>query len=205
MRRFWTRERRFMRTTGPRPGAPEARTDFVSGLAGHVRETRRTVPSARLRFAFAGALTLLLLGSLAGFGGVGLAAAPFKVPIKVMKAQIWKTYHQHARARRAAYTPANDEYEGQCGRQRREHERALHAHQGQENTALSRHETTANHSNLTSQQRAAHYQQEQHALQSHHDQEEQHLQDEEDSCDHHGGGGGGNGGGNGGGGGGGNH
>lgn len=184
MRRFWTRQPRFRRTTGPRAGAPEARTDFVSALVEHVRETRRTAPSLRLRFAFAGALTLLLLGSLAGFGGVGMAAAPIKAPVQMVKAaKIWVQYGSQGKATRVAFTPAKDQYDDdECKKKRKDDDRAAGAHQRQENGALSKHQTAADHSKLTPKQREAHYAQEQQALRAHQKGEDNDRDKKEKDC-----------------------
>ena len=200
MRGFWTGRRRF--GSGPRPGAPEARVDFVRGLAEHVSESRRNTQSVRFRLAFAGVLSLMLLASLAAFGGVSSAATGFMAhPIKAVKASVmWQAKAMKTKARQngATYSPADHEYDNECHRRHDDHERGLHRHHNDEDSALAGHQTDRNHPNMTRAQRNAHYANENQALARHQNGENDNENDDERECHrhgdhdhgHHGGGGG---------------
>ena len=140
MRGFWTERRRFRGVSGPRPGAPEARVDFVRGLAEDVRESRRNTQSVRFRLAFAGVLSLMMLASLAAFGGVGSAATGFvSHPLRAVKSSsVWqakvksytlkfKSVGSSRAANRAVYSPMHDQYDDDddCERRHHDHEREI--------------------------------------------------------------------------------
>ena len=61
----------------------EPREEFVRTLAARVPSRSR--PAGALRAAVATGLTVVMIGSVAGFGGVGYAAAPAKQVAKVVK------------------------------------------------------------------------------------------------------------------------
>lgn len=200
MRRFWQwRGGSFGLGREPRAEAPEAPREFVRNLAAHVHEARQSTRGSRLRLAFAGALSLVLLVALAGFGGVGYASDGFKSTWKkVVSAKIvGKTKiagNKQSRSRKARYSPAHGQYERECRRRVHELERALHEHQRGENRAnhehqrqerrdldahqraerqaLDAHQTDANHPGMTRRQRQQHYQDENETLRNH-----QHAED----------------------------
>ena len=81
MRGFWKREHGLEAEL--RAYRSEPREEFVRTLAARVpASSRRT---GALRAAVAAGLTVAMLGSVAGFGGVGYAAAPAKQVAKVVK------------------------------------------------------------------------------------------------------------------------
>jgi hypothetical protein len=55
-----------------RRNRPEPKREFVRALTAEMRRHER--PRGSLRLAFAGALTIVMLGALAAFGGIGYAA-----------------------------------------------------------------------------------------------------------------------------------
>ena len=81
MRSFWKREQGLEAEL--RAFRPEPRDELVRTLAARVPDrSRRT---GALRSVAAVGLTVAMLGSVAGFGGVGYAAAPAKQVAKVVK------------------------------------------------------------------------------------------------------------------------
>ena len=81
MKGFWKREEGMEAEL--RAYRSEPRDEFVRTLAARVPDrSRRT---GALRAAVATGLTVAMLGSVAGFGGVGYAAAPAKQVAKVVK------------------------------------------------------------------------------------------------------------------------
>ncbi len=81
MRSLWNRERGLENEL--RANRPQPRDEFVRTLAARVPARRRA--SGALRVALAAALTVVMLASVAGFGGVGYAAAPAKQVAKIVK------------------------------------------------------------------------------------------------------------------------
>ena len=76
---MWNR-RRFLRRESELEGAlrasrPEAREEFVEGVSRRVLEGRPRQRVAWSRLAFAGAVSTLILGSFASFGGFGHAVS----------------------------------------------------------------------------------------------------------------------------------
>jgi hypothetical protein len=81
--RPWRRERGLDHEL--RANRPEPRPDFVQSLAERVREDRRrSWFGARPRLAFAGALTVVMLAVVGGFGGFGYAATAAKQAAKAV-------------------------------------------------------------------------------------------------------------------------
>ena len=81
MKGFWKREQGLEAEL--RAYRPEPREELVQALAARVPgRNRRT---GALRSVAAVGLTVAMLGSVAGFGGVGYAAAPAKQVAKVVK------------------------------------------------------------------------------------------------------------------------
>jgi hypothetical protein len=69
-----------------RANRPELSTDFVDALSKHVgAQVRRSGLYAWSRACFAGALTVLVLGAFASFGGLGYAASGTKEAVKAVK------------------------------------------------------------------------------------------------------------------------
>lgn len=196
MRGFWTGRRRFGRVSGPRPGAPEARVDFVRGLTEYVSESRRNTQSVRFRLAFAGVLSLMLLGSLAAFGGVSSAATGFMGhPAKALKASLmWhakglsNNAKQNGAARQngAVYSPSNHQYDDDddCQRGHDDRERRNGRHHQNEDRALAAHQTQANHRNMNRAQRDTHFRAENLSLDRHQNSEDDDEDDEDDRCEH---------------------
>ena len=81
MRGFWKREQGLEAEL--RAYRPEPRDELVRTLAARVPDTSRR--TGALRTVAAVGLTVAMLGSVAGFGGVGYAAAPAKQVAKVVK------------------------------------------------------------------------------------------------------------------------
>jgi hypothetical protein len=74
--RYWRRRREpFDLEAELRAGRPEPSPDFVHQLEAHVRDSGRTRVAGALRVAFVGALTAVMLLSLASVGGVGYASS----------------------------------------------------------------------------------------------------------------------------------
>ena len=64
----------------------EPRPDFVRELAGHVRETRRRMPTATRRVASALVAVVVMAVPFAAFGGIGLAANAAKSAVQAVTA-----------------------------------------------------------------------------------------------------------------------
>lgn len=85
MRRIWPRrEDEFTREV--RANQPELRDEFVRSLTKRIEASgRRTHLYAASRLAFAGAITVLALGTLASFGGLGYAASGTRTAVTAVK------------------------------------------------------------------------------------------------------------------------
>jgi hypothetical protein len=83
MAKFWSRSSRLEHRL--REERPAPRDEFVSMLSERVRESR-PAPRARMRVAFAGALTMSMLMVLAAFGGMGYAASGVKRAVTAVAA-----------------------------------------------------------------------------------------------------------------------
>ncbi len=76
MTKFWKRKLDGIDVEAElRAARPQARSEFVAALAAHVREERVRGRGGSFRLAFAGALTVAMLTSLAAVGGLGYAAS----------------------------------------------------------------------------------------------------------------------------------
>ena len=92
MSRFWNGKRDPVEKA-LRAARPEARDELVARLAGRVAASR---PARRWsRVAFAGAMTVFMLGSFASVGGLGYAASSARVAVKSIT-RIAKPVKQHA-------------------------------------------------------------------------------------------------------------
>ncbi len=104
MKRHWLRrEDRLAREL--RANRPEPSDEFVRVLAQRLDGGRKRLYAAS-RFSFAAALTVLVLGSLASFGGVGYAASGTSEAFTSVK-QIVKSSRPHV----VRQTAAQDQYE----------------------------------------------------------------------------------------------
>ena len=104
MKRHWLRrEDRLAREL--RANRPEFSDEFVRVLAQRLDGGRKRLYAAS-RFSFAAALTVLVLGSLASFGGVGYAASGTSEAFTSVK-QIVKSSRPHV----VRQTAAQDQYE----------------------------------------------------------------------------------------------
>jgi hypothetical protein len=72
--RFWKRESGDLEAM-LRSSRPEPSGDFVTGLADRIRASRPRPRLDRVRIAFAGGLSLMVLAALASVGAVGYATA----------------------------------------------------------------------------------------------------------------------------------
>jgi hypothetical protein len=99
---FWSRRRSLDLEAELRSKKPEPRSEFVRSLAEHVRPER---PTARVRVALAGALSVALLAALAPVGALGSAGSAAK-GIANAAARVLAT---HARPV-ARHTPAANQY-----------------------------------------------------------------------------------------------
>jgi hypothetical protein len=99
---FWSRRRSLDLEAELRRNKPEPRSEFVTSLAEHVRTNR---PTARVRVALAGALSVALLAALAPVGALGSAGSAAK-GIANAAARVLET---HARPV-AQRTPAASQY-----------------------------------------------------------------------------------------------
>jgi hypothetical protein len=85
MRGFWRREPQSLETE-LRANRPQPSTDLVRSLSLRIEDDRRRARLYRLsRLSFAGALTVLMLGTLGAFGGLGYAASGTKSVANVVK------------------------------------------------------------------------------------------------------------------------
>lgn len=85
MRGFWRREPQGLEAE-LRANRPEPSTDLVRSLSAKIEDDRRRTRLYGLsRVAFAGGLTVLMLGSLGAFGGLGYAASGTKSVVNVVK------------------------------------------------------------------------------------------------------------------------
>ena len=75
MKPFWSKRRSLDLEAELRSTKPEPRSEFVTSLSKHVRTER---PSARIRIALAGALSVALLAALAPVGALGSAGSAVK-------------------------------------------------------------------------------------------------------------------------------
>jgi len=74
--RYWRRRHEpFDLEAELKAGRPEPSPDFVRRLEAEVRDSGRTRVGGRLRVAFVGAATAVMLIALSGVGGVGYAAS----------------------------------------------------------------------------------------------------------------------------------
>ena len=85
---------------------PEAREEFVEGVAAKVRAQRH--PSARPRLTLAFALSLALLVSFVAFGGVGAASSALHSSTSAVKSAVGKA--PKSRGSKAPSTPAKHQY-----------------------------------------------------------------------------------------------
>jgi len=99
---FWSRHKSLGLEAELRKNKPEPRSEFVTSLAKHVRTER---PTARVRLALAGALSVALLAALAPVGALGSAGSAAK-GIANTAARVLET---HARPV-AQHTPAANQY-----------------------------------------------------------------------------------------------
>ena len=81
MRSFWNRERGLEAEL--RANRPQPRDEFVRTLAERVPARRRSTGAVRVAMAMA--LSLVMLASVIGFGGVGYAAGPVTRAASVVK------------------------------------------------------------------------------------------------------------------------
>ena len=102
MKPFWSRRRSLDLEAELRRNKPEPRSEFVTSLAKHVRPER---PTARVRIALAGALSVALLAALAPVGSLGSAGTAAK-GIANAATRVLAT---HARPV-ARHTPAASQY-----------------------------------------------------------------------------------------------
>ena len=107
MRKFWGSERDPVEGA-LRDGRPEPRDELVAALGDRVASA--SVPSARRwsRTAFAGALTVFMIGTFASFGGVGYAAAGAEKTATTVKQIVAPAKKERARASQSA---AQNQYE----------------------------------------------------------------------------------------------
>jgi hypothetical protein len=85
MRGFWRREPQGLETE-LRANRPEPSADLVRSLSHRIEDDRRRARLYRFsRLSFAGALTVLMLGTLGAFGGLGYAASGTKSVANVVK------------------------------------------------------------------------------------------------------------------------
>jgi hypothetical protein len=73
--RYWRRRHELDLEAELKASRPQPSPDFVHRLETEVRESGRTRVGGRVRVAFVGALTAVMLMALAGVGGVGYAAS----------------------------------------------------------------------------------------------------------------------------------
>jgi hypothetical protein len=104
--KFWKREQDPVEGA-LRAGRPEAREELVARLADRVAASR---PMRRWsRVAFAGAMTVFMLGTFASFGGIGYAASSAKEAAKGIT-RIAKPAKQTKLAVRTTKSSAQDQY-----------------------------------------------------------------------------------------------
>jgi hypothetical protein len=85
MRGFWRRELQGLEAE-LRANRPEPSTDLVRSLSSRIEDDlRRTRLYSLSRLSFAGALTVLMLGTLGAFGGLSYAASGTKSVVNVVK------------------------------------------------------------------------------------------------------------------------
>ena len=106
MRRLWKRQRDPVEDM-LRTGRPEAREDLVALLAVRTEEVDRARRTSRI--AFAGALTVFMVGSFASFGGLGYAAASAGETAKAVT-RIVKLEKQDSLKVRGTKSAAQDQY-----------------------------------------------------------------------------------------------
>jgi len=108
LKRFWPRrEDEFAREV--RANGPELRGEFVRSLTKRVEASgRRTRLYAASRLAFASAITVLALGTLASFGGLGYAASGTRTAVTAVKRVV-----APAKPTRVNRSAAQDQYQPQ--------------------------------------------------------------------------------------------
>jgi len=99
---FWSRRRSLDLEAELLKNKPEPRSEFVTSLAKHVRTER---PTARVRIALAGALSVALLAALAPVGALGSAGSA----VKGLTNAATRVLATHARPV-AQNTPAANQY-----------------------------------------------------------------------------------------------
>jgi len=88
---------------------PELREEFVQSLAHRIEATGRSTRSyAASRLAFAAAITVLVLGTLASFGGLGYAASGTQDAVKAVKRVV-----APAKPTKVTRSAAQDQYQPQ--------------------------------------------------------------------------------------------
>jgi len=101
---FWNRRRSHGIEEELRRNRPEPRSEFVTSLAEHVRNDRRSA-RAGVRVALAGALTVALLAALAPVGALGSAGSAAEGIVNAAT----RVVSTHARPV-ARHTPAASQY-----------------------------------------------------------------------------------------------
>jgi hypothetical protein len=99
---FWTRRRSLDLEAELRSNKPEPRSEFVTSLSKHVRNER---PTARVRIALAGAVSVALLAALAPVGALGSAGSALQGVANTAT----RVFATHARPV-ARNTPAANQY-----------------------------------------------------------------------------------------------
>lgn len=102
MKPFWSRRRSLDLETELRNHKPEPRSEFVTSLSKHVRTER---PTARVRIALAGVLSVALLAALAPVGALGSAGSA----VKGVANAATRVLTTHARPA-IQHTPAANQY-----------------------------------------------------------------------------------------------
>jgi hypothetical protein len=106
VRNFWKREQDPVESA-LRAGRPEPRDELLAQLADRVAASRPTRRWSRV--AFAGAMTVLMLGTFASFGGIGYAASSAQEAAKSIT-RIAKPAKQTKLAVRTTKSSAQDQY-----------------------------------------------------------------------------------------------
>jgi hypothetical protein len=85
---------------------PEARDEFVDGVAHSIRASVTRRPRASSRLAFAAAISVFILGTFASLGGVGYAASGATGAYHAVKVKSGHlVFHVHKSSAAAQYSP----------------------------------------------------------------------------------------------------